>query len=358
MRANVARAVERAKSAGGSAMQKLLSACVVALASLSARAQFTTPPSSADLLDVLQGTAVTGSTPGIAPAPGACIGLNSGGPEPGTCFCPDVGVGNFSYVEVATTASVALSSARLYGKNDGSAAAFRRGMGGFRLLADTDGNGSFETTAIDVTINPDYDNEPANVAVQSEYLELPLTFPAVSAAKWRMEFVQGTQIGAFEGVRVIEFDAFGSACAAATTYCTSSSTTNGCHPAMSASGTPSATATSGYTLTCTSVEGQKSGLIFYGISGPNSVPWATGSSSFLCVKTPTQRTTTQSSGGTLSACNGQLSIDFLGFMAANPSALGHPLTAGQQFNAQAWFRDPPAPKTTNLSNGLQFTLCP
>jgi hypothetical protein len=27
-------------------------------------------------------------------------------------------------------------------------------------------------------------------------------------------------------------------------------------------------------------------------------------------------------------------------------------------NAQAWFRDPPAPGTTNLSNGLQFTMCP
>jgi hypothetical protein len=25
---------------------------------------------------------------------------------------------------------------------------------------------------------------------------------------------------------------------------------------------------------------------------------------------------------------------------------------------QAWFRDPPAPGTTNLSNGLQFRTCP
>jgi hypothetical protein len=141
-------------------------------------------------------------------------------------------------------------------------------------------------------------------------------------------------------------------------YCTSSTTTNGCNPTMGASGTPSASATSGFTLSCTAVEGQKSGILFYGISGPNAVPWATGSTSFLCVKTPTQRTPTQSSGGTLNACDGVLSIDFLAYLAANPGALGQPVGAGQQFHAQSWFRDPPAPKTTNLSDGIRFTTCP
>jgi hypothetical protein len=27
-------------------------------------------------------------------------------------------------------------------------------------------------------------------------------------------------------------------------------------------------------------------------------------------------------------------------------------------DAQAWFRDPPAPKTTNLSDGREFTVVP
>jgi hypothetical protein len=45
-------------------------------------------------------------------------------------------------------------------------------------------------------------------------------------------------------------------------------------------------------------------------------------------------------------------------MAFHPSALGNPLMAGQMFHAQTWFRDPPAPKTTNLSDGLQWVTAP
>jgi hypothetical protein len=147
-------------------------------------------------------------------------------------------------------------------------------------------------------------------------------------------------------------------CAAPVAYCTTSTTTNGCNPVLNASGTPSASQSSGFVLSCTAVEGQKSGLFFYGLSGPNSSPWATGSTSTLCVKPPTQRTTTQNSGGTVGLCNGSLSLDILAFLAANPSALGAPPAAGQQFHSQAWFRDPAAPKTTNLSGGLQWILCP
>jgi hypothetical protein len=143
-----------------------------------------------------------------------------------------------------------------------------------------------------------------------------------------------------------------------TTYCTSSTTTNGCNPAMSASGTPSASASSGFTLTCNNVEGQKTGLIFYSITGQNAVVWAAGSTSFLCVKSPTQRMPSHNSGGTTSGCDGTIAEDFLAFIATHPTALGTPLAAGQVFDSQCWFRDPPAPKTTNLSNGLEFTLVP
>jgi hypothetical protein len=143
-----------------------------------------------------------------------------------------------------------------------------------------------------------------------------------------------------------------------TSYCTTSTTTNGCNPLMGASGTPSASASSGFTLTCSSVEGQRSGLLFYGVSGPNAAPWATGNTSTLCVKPPTQRTTVQTSGGTILSCDGQLSLDFLAYMAANPGALGQPLAQGHVFHTQAWFRDPAAVKTTNLSDGLTFSLCP
>jgi hypothetical protein len=141
-------------------------------------------------------------------------------------------------------------------------------------------------------------------------------------------------------------------------YCTAGTTSSGCIAVMSSTGTPSVTATSGFTLSAGGVEGQTSGLIFYGISGRLAAPWGSGSSSFLCVKSPTQRMATQNTGGTDGACDGTLSEDWLAFVAAHPGALGAPFAAGQTVNAQGWFRDPPAAKTTSLSNGLEFTVGP
>jgi hypothetical protein len=141
-------------------------------------------------------------------------------------------------------------------------------------------------------------------------------------------------------------------------FCTAGTTTNGCVPAISGFGTPSASTGSGFTISVANVEGLKTGLIFYGLSGGYSVPWSATSTSFLCVKAPTQRTPTQDSGGTLSLCDGAFSIDWNAYIAANPLSLGAPFAGGETVWAQAWFRDPPAPKTTNLSDGLTFQVHP
>jgi len=143
-----------------------------------------------------------------------------------------------------------------------------------------------------------------------------------------------------------------------TTYCTAGTTTSGCVPAITALGAASASAGSGFTLGVANVEGQKQGVFFYGVSGPVSLPWASGSSSFLCVKSPTQRMGALSSGGTVNLCDGAFSQDWNLFRASTAVAIGQPFAAGDVVWAQAWFRDPPAAKTTNLSNGLQFTLQP
>jgi uncharacterized delta-60 repeat protein len=148
------------------------------------------------------------------------------------------------------------------------------------------------------------------------------------------------------------------ACPSVISYCTAGTSTNGCVALMTASGNPSVAATSGFVLRANYVEGQKQGLLFYGLSGPNNAPWATGSTSRLCVRAPSQRLLNLSSGGTANFCNGALQADFLSYLASNPTALGVPFAVGTVVNAQAWFRDPPAPGTTNLSNGLQFKLCP
>jgi len=155
----------------------------------------------------------------------------------------------------------------------------------------------------------------------------------------------------------LSFAATGGGCSV-TNYCTGSTTTTGCTPTMAASGSPSIAASSGFTLDCTNVNGQRQGLIFYGVSGRESLPWSAGSTSFLCVKLPTQRTAPQTTGGTNGMCDGALTVDFLAFMTANPAALGQPLSVGQRFNAQSWFRDPPAPKTTNTSDAIEFFTCP
>lgn len=140
-------------------------------------------------------------------------------------------------------------------------------------------------------------------------------------------------------------------------YCTAGTTTNGCSAQLSASGTPSVAASSGFVLSATGVEGAKSGLVFYGISGRDAAPWGL-TTSWLCVKAPTQRTPSMLSGGAANTCEGVLAIDWLAFLAANPGALGAPAASGQLVNAQAWFRDPPSPKTTHLSDALEFILMP
>src|SRR5262249_52949251 len=122
--------------------------------------------------------------------------------------------------------------------------------------------------------------------------------------------------------------------------------------------TPSAAATSGFTLTASQVEGQRNGMIFYGINGRLALPWSSTSTSYLCVKSPTQRTFTQSSGGTLGQCNGQLAFDWNAFVSTSPGALGAPFAAGDVVDAQGWFRDPPSPKLSSLSNALEFVVCP
>jgi hypothetical protein len=142
------------------------------------------------------------------------------------------------------------------------------------------------------------------------------------------------------------------------TYCTAGTTTNGCAASMSATGTPSVSATTGFVVGATNVEGQKTGLLFYGVNGPHSASWGSGSTSFLCVKSPTQRMVSATTGGTTDACDGFLSIDFLDYVATHPGALGEPFSAGDMVWAQLWFRDPPAPKTTNLSDGVRWTMCP
>lgn len=143
-----------------------------------------------------------------------------------------------------------------------------------------------------------------------------------------------------------------------TVYCTAGLTSSFCIPSISASGIASASAASGFTITAESVEGNRQGLLFYGLTGRHSAVWAPGSGSFLCVKSPTQRMTSMNSGGLSGTCDGVIATDWNAFRSSRPNALGNPFTPGQLVRAQAWFRDPAAPGTTNLSDAVEFTVQP
>jgi hypothetical protein len=145
---------------------------------------------------------------------------------------------------------------------------------------------------------------------------------------------------------------------APTVYCTAGVTTQGCSAHIAASGLASASASAGFNLSITGAPGQRSAAFFYGINGSQANPWVFSGTSYLCVVLPTQRTPAFPTGGSAGACDGQIQLDWLAFIAANPLALGAPLSSGQYINAQAWYRDPPAPHKVNLSDAVQFRLAP
>jgi hypothetical protein len=70
------------------------------------------------------------------------------------------------------------------------------------------------------------------------------------------------------------------------------------------------------------------------------------------------RTLAQGSGGAQGSCNGALALDWNAFQLANPGALGNPWVAGARAYVQGWYRDPPACKTTSLSNAVALTYLP
>lgn len=141
-------------------------------------------------------------------------------------------------------------------------------------------------------------------------------------------------------------------------YCTAKTNSQGCAPTLGATGTPSASAGSGYTLTCGNVLNNKPGLLLYSTTGRSSTPFQGG---WLCLAAPIRRTPGVSSGGSAPPvvdCSGQWQLDFnafvVGALGGNPSpALAVP---GTVIDAQWWGRDPgfAAPNNSALSGGIEF----
>jgi hypothetical protein len=149
-----------------------------------------------------------------------------------------------------------------------------------------------------------------------------------------------------------------------TIYCTAKTNSLGCVPAISGSGAPSASATSGFTVDCSMVRNNKAGLLFYTVNGAqNAGVFQCGT---LCVgPTGIKRTPAQSAGGNpnpANDCSGSYSLDMNAFGAGLAGGNPDPALAvsGTQVHAQYWGRDQgfAAPCNTMLSDGAEYTIAP
>ena len=143
------------------------------------------------------------------------------------------------------------------------------------------------------------------------------------------------------------------------TYCTAGTSSGGCQAQIDAAGTPSATASSGFLLTATGVEGDKNGIFFYGANGRQANPWGNGTS-FQCVIPPVQRGGLLSGGGSAGACDGVFSLDLNARWCPGCAKPNHNYGAGAVVQAQLWYRDPQntSNQTTGLSDAVEFVVQP
>lgn len=128
----------------------------------------------------------------------------------GTSFGEADRVGATVSVDVETARTVTATSFRLRAAHDDGEALFRRAISGFRVEADRDGDGSFETPVFERTIPTNYALVPGN-ASGSKLTELDVTirFSPVTARRWRFSATQGVSTSSpFDGPRLREIELY------------------------------------------------------------------------------------------------------------------------------------------------------
>ena len=142
----------------------------------------------------------------------------------------------------------------------------------------------------------------------------------------------------------------------ATNYCTAGTSASGCRATLSTSGTPSATAPSGFFVHADDVEGSKSGLFYWSTNGQIANPWGNGTS-WNCVALPSFRSAPLAGSGTGGLCDGGFSYDLTARWQQKPAGNPGP---GAVTQLQLWYRDPQntSNQTTSLSDAVEFTVCP
>ncbi|WP_299773130.1 hypothetical protein [uncultured Pseudoteredinibacter sp.] len=158
---------------------------------------------SSDLFDLSQGTVVTNSDAFAAPE---STFSPTGTFEGGHTLMRAAGFAGSSFIEFRTSSRVSIGGFRLFAGSD-FGVGVRRAMSNFRLLADLDDNGSYETVVYDEAISPNYSSQAGNVATIAGQLDLTVLLPRnISSQNWRLETIQASS-GSFSEVRLMELDA-------------------------------------------------------------------------------------------------------------------------------------------------------
>lgn len=147
--------------------------------------------------------------------------------------------------------------------------------------------------------------------------------------------------------------------AAAVNYCTAGTSALGCHAQLSAAGTPSATASSGFVVTASGVDGPTTGTFFFGVQGRQAQPWGNGTS-LQCVVPPVMRGGVLRSLSSTVTCSDQLLQDLNTRWCPTCPKPGQNPGAGAVVQAQLWYRDPlsTSNRTTSLSDAIEFVVAP
>jgi len=144
--------------------------------------------------------------------------------------------------------------------------------------------------------------------------------------------------------------------AAPSVYCTAKTNSLGCTPSIGNVGTPSLAASSGFSVTCTNVRNQVSGLLFYGVHGAAAAPFQGG---YMCVAPPHVRTQLASSGGSPPSAVDCSGVFFVDMNARAASGVDPALTLlGGVVRCQHWSRDSGASFGTSLSDALVYVVAP
>ena len=142
-------------------------------------------------------------------------------------------------------------------------------------------------------------------------------------------------------------------------YCQAGTSASGCTATVGVSGSPSATAPSGFFLTAQNVEGARAGLFIYSGGPKHKVPWGNGTS-FRCTTPPVSRSGPLPVSGTLGACDGSFSLDLNALWCPTcPKAASNP-GEGAGVQVQLWYRDPlsTSNQATSFSDAVEFWVGP